>query len=847
MIRAARLLFVLIAILAVAGPAAGTTRVAAAGAPDELHGFLLRVDEAPSDVFSRTPAFAWNPVAGATRYEFQLSTSGAFRESGIVYSDTSLTTPVASPALTLPWITGTPHALYARVRAVLADTTTPWSDSFGFDLQPPAPPAPLSSYPGLLRWTPIDGAVGYQVWFVDIPKIVSVTTNVVDEREYYTFHQAASWLGQVRWRVRAMRSDFNARANGLPAVTHGPWSPVYSSVNPPFAIGPLKPLVTVSDVVSTGARSSPAHRLMPAFVFGGNQALAGPSAELYRIYVFTDRGCLNRVYASAIVGGPAYAPRVTGPLALPQTTGAIGVARSSYLPDGDEGPSFTFDRDKVTGNESLPPVTATTGLPAGVLAPAAPTPPATAPVEGTPATTPVAGAPATTPVGSGIVELLKTSGTMGPPVDLWDTDWSSGGGYYWTVVPVEAKVPSALSTSVAAPGSAVGATTLSVSNATGLAVGDTLSIGNTGNVESATITSVSGTAIGVGAALKLGHGAGEPVTRTSGNIQYLDVELAEDACASGRVQRFGKESEPALTAAGELFASGLSPAGELASAGDKAAFYGSPLVAWTTALGAEAYAVQWSKTRQPFVPETDPATGALGMMTLNTSAILPLTPGTWYYRVRGYDYSLPTGAQAMSWSDPQAIVATKPTFSIVRDAAAAGTKAFRVPAGGFSVSVPSSWDGVTRSTASVALKSTPGLAARLGAKLKDLASGTSALRFIAYDSAGASISATLSVQASADRGAYAHSAWVKRAIGEANRLANRVVPVACAQVSLPAGAGVRCALTMRAQGGRNEAATVYFLRHRNATYSLTFTSSRAARATNARLFAAAAKSFRFTL
>ena len=436
---------------------------------------------------------------------------------------------------------------------------------------------------------------------------------------------------------------------------------------------------------------------------------------------------------------------------------------------------------------------------------------------------------------------------MGPPVDLWDTDWSNGGGYYWTVVPVEAKLPAALTTSVSAPGNIIGATSLTVTSATGLAVGDVLSIGGTGNNETRTIVSVSGTTITFSTALSLGHGAGEPITRTSGNIQYLDSELAQDACASGRVQRFGKESEPALTAGGEVFASGLSPEGELASASDRAAFYGAPLVAWTTALGAEAYAVQWSKTRRPFVPETDPATGALGMMTLNTSAILPLEPGTWHYRVRGYNYSLPTGAQAMSWSDPQAIVATKPTFSIVRDATSVGTKSFRVPAGGFSISVPSSWDGVSRSTAGAALKNEPRLAARLGAKLKSLASGASALRFVGYDSRGASISTTLSVQASADRGAYAHSAWVKRAIAEAKKLENRVGPVACAQVSLPAGAGVRCALAVRAQGGGNEAAVLYFLRHRNATYSLTFTSSPAARAANARLFAAAARSFRFTL
>jgi hypothetical protein len=93
--------------------------------------------------------------------------------------------------------------------------------------------------------------------------MVTTQTNVVDEREFYSFHQAVSWTGQVRWRIRALRDDFNSRANGLPAVAYGAWSPVYSSVNPPFSLGPLKPTATVSDVVSSGAASSPAHRLTP--------------------------------------------------------------------------------------------------------------------------------------------------------------------------------------------------------------------------------------------------------------------------------------------------------------------------------------------------------------------------------------------------------------------------------------------------------------------------------------------------------------------------------------------------------------------------------------------------------
>ena len=281
--RAALILSVLAALLALASPALGATRSAAA-APTGLHAFLLRVDEPRTEVFPRTPSFAWNPVPGAVHYEFQLSTSGSFQDSGIVFDDSTLTSPVAAPALTLPWITGTPHALYARVRAVLDDSSTDWSSAFGFDMQPPPPPTPLPSYPGLLRWTPVDGAVGYEVWFVDIPKTIAVTTNVADEREFYTFHQAASWLSQVRWRIRAVRDDFNKRLNGLPVVTHGAWSPVYSSVNPPFAVGPLKPVATVSDVVSNGSPSSPAQRLMPAFVYSGNQSFLNTANELYRVY-----------------------------------------------------------------------------------------------------------------------------------------------------------------------------------------------------------------------------------------------------------------------------------------------------------------------------------------------------------------------------------------------------------------------------------------------------------------------------------------------------------------------------------------------------------------------------------
>src|SRR5205823_6598897 len=159
------------------------------------------------------------------------------------------------------------------------------------------------------------------------------------------FHRASSWTGAVRWRIRALRADNgkSSRQNGLPAVGYGPWSPVYSSANPAYTGGPITLGDTISDVVSTGSESSPAHRLMPAFTFSGDEAIDGTSAELFRVYVFTDRQCLNRVYTGAVVGGPAYAPRPFGPLSLPTLATQLPAARAAYLGDGPEPEGRAYD------------------------------------------------------------------------------------------------------------------------------------------------------------------------------------------------------------------------------------------------------------------------------------------------------------------------------------------------------------------------------------------------------------------------------------------------------------------------------------------------------------------------
>jgi hypothetical protein len=402
-------------------------------------------------------------------------------------------------------------------------------------------------------------------------------------------------------------------------------------------------MATASDVVAKGRSSDSAHRLMPGFAFSGNHGLLGVGTELYRVYVFTDRECLNPVFKGAVVGSPAYAPRPYGPLDLPRTGTSLVDARGGYLGSGDEGSQWSADYYPVKTTESQEEATPTTTLPAADAAAAGATP-AGGPLPSAP--------PAIT---------LKPGTKLGAPVDLWDTDWPSG-GYYWTVIPVVALQPPSLATSLAFVAIS-GATQITVASAAGLAVGDQINVGG----ELRVIVAVSGATLTLSSGLTNAHGPGEAVTRQGSNLEYRELELPEEACAAGRVMRFGKNSEPTLTRSLAPFASGLSPNGRLVSAATSAPrFYGTPHVAWTPALGADAYEVQWSKTRYPFRPEIDVRTGTRGMLLLETSALLPLKPGTWWYRVRGLNYQLPTGAQQMSWSRLARVDVAKPRFRVVR-------------------------------------------------------------------------------------------------------------------------------------------------------------------------------------
>src|SRR6476619_4914305 len=83
--RAARIGLLVLVLL---GTAFATTAAASPpGAPTGLRGFELRPNDTPSHTFTRTPAFAWNPVRGASCYEFELATSRSFDGSSVFWSN----------------------------------------------------------------------------------------------------------------------------------------------------------------------------------------------------------------------------------------------------------------------------------------------------------------------------------------------------------------------------------------------------------------------------------------------------------------------------------------------------------------------------------------------------------------------------------------------------------------------------------------------------------------------------------------------------------------------------------------------------------------------------------------
>lgn len=531
-------------------------------APQALHAFEYLADEPvrADHTYSDMPAFAWAPVKGAQKYELQLATSRRFNESTIVQTSTS-TAPVASIQVQVPWMTGSPYALWVRARATAGARTSAWSAPFGFNTRWRTVPEAQPASDGLIRWKPVEGATGYEVLYLGVPGGYNVhfstITNVADQREWWSFHQGLAQ--SVRWRVRAARVvSTSTLPNGVPIAKFGPYSPVYTTpTSGSVASGAIGGIAATSDVDST-AKAVRSHQLMPGFAWTGSGG-----ASLWRVYVFSDKECVNPVMVGSVTGSPAWAPRDWAPLALPKTVKDLTDAvNAKYLGSGSQELAFSADGTPLKPSEM-----------------------------GAATDTGSSG-------GGGTGSTTTTTSSNAAYTTLPDNGWPEG-RYWWTVVPVlTAVVPS--------------------DKAKGI--------------------------------------------QDTDKVEYHDAALPQDVCAAGQVWPFGIQSVALTTSAQMPYVSGLMSGRVVSAAHESPKFTELPLITWKPAIGAQSYEIELSKRAYPWK-------AARTQKSVVTSAVLNLTRadlGTWFYRVRGVNPNLVSGAQKMTWSPVVKIRITGNEFTVVK-------------------------------------------------------------------------------------------------------------------------------------------------------------------------------------
>jgi protein-S-isoprenylcysteine O-methyltransferase Ste14 len=167
------------------------------------------------------PAFAWNPVRGADRYEFQIAADAGFNAPVLGAGQDRFFTRNARATLKKT----VPNGVYWwRVRAATAkDVVSKWSQIRSFRrawtataaLQSPADHA-VVSYPLVplkLSWSPVLGAAKYEVAIATDPLLGSLVGGKAVETQATSFTRAGALAtGTYYWRITPMDAQGNRGA-----------------------------------------------------------------------------------------------------------------------------------------------------------------------------------------------------------------------------------------------------------------------------------------------------------------------------------------------------------------------------------------------------------------------------------------------------------------------------------------------------------------------------------------------------------------------------------------------------------------------------------------------------------
>jgi hypothetical protein len=173
------------------------------------------------------PAFSWNPVSGADRYEFELAADQGFNST---LSEVSTKNTRAALKTVIP--NGT---YYWRVRAVASGGALgTWSTPRKLEMKWTASPALLApahgatiSYPQdalKLRWTPLPGAAKYEVRIATDPNLGSLVGGVPVETAATSFAITAPLSpGVYYWGITPLNAEGHAGTRSATASFTWQW------------------------------------------------------------------------------------------------------------------------------------------------------------------------------------------------------------------------------------------------------------------------------------------------------------------------------------------------------------------------------------------------------------------------------------------------------------------------------------------------------------------------------------------------------------------------------------------------------------------------------------------------
>jgi len=270
-------------------------------------------------------SLSWQPLEGATLYQWQLSMQSDFSIIASGFTASSAGTGVTAPSLALA------STYYWRVRGI-TPLYSPWSDTWSFGTASLGVPQLVSPLAGgtalkpLFQWNPVSKASGYELVVSrksDFSNpVVSKTGTHSLTNSYWQSDVTLEYATVYYWRVRALASgvagEWSAAGAFLTQAAVVPTTTVAPSSTRPIT-SPATTTALPSSTPPTSASTTPPASTVPAAV---TITLTPPASTVPTAVIITlTPPSLPSLLQSSIVTASATAAQFSATSITPSTTG----------------------------------------------------------------------------------------------------------------------------------------------------------------------------------------------------------------------------------------------------------------------------------------------------------------------------------------------------------------------------------------------------------------------------------------------------------------------------------------------------------------------------------------------